>query len=978
MLARLARALLVICAPFVLRVSAVYGSELPANVFVTDATAQEALDGTRNVDAGSESTISALVFFESDPGIRSGQAPNTQARSLAERRRSTLARLESYSSSGEQTALKRISELPGAVIERRFWITRAALVRLPASELISLARIATVSKVIENISLEYVTPTYESPAAAGGLGGASFELTRLKAPLLWAQGITGAGRVVANFDTGVDGAHPALAGRYHGNTVGERAGFFSPASADTLPFDDIGHGTHTMGLMVGHNGVDTFGIAPDASWIAAAVVDQGNSLNGTIADLLAAFQWALNPDGDTSTTNDVPDVILNSWGIPIGLLGPCDNTFWEAIDNVEEAGIVTVFAAGNEGPAGFTIRSPANRVSAPLNSFSVGAIDKNTLQVADFSSRGPSTCDSVTFKPEVVAPGILVYSSDRNGGYAVRSGTSMSAPYVAGLVALLRDYNPNATVLQIKQAILAGAADLGPPGADNQYGHGLPDAARALALLPAPAMPRVAITEARAISGSFDPGQTVELQMSAQAPIGAYDSLRATLSIPPGSGVTVEPGQRVFYFSPGTGIGVNLIPFTLLLNDSLAHGTMVRLDLRFERPSGDFADAEYILTIGSTPPGGIATLNSGRMKLTVSDFGQFGLDLGSAYNVGGSGLRFENSENLLYEAGIVVGRNLAQLSSSIRDENNVSFFSDFTPLETISISENPSAETVTSAVYQDIFSPIPIPIEISQRVSAFNSAGADDYAFVEFSLRNTGIEALTGLRLGLFLDLDLTALGAGDLAGYDPGLNMIYQSGSGVAVGLVGLSAQYSGFVRMNQPGKSAFSRADKYASLLPDSIESNSGVPADWYSQMNAGPITLTPGDSQTVALALVLGSNLGELADAASRARSAYLIPTSVGQDQSLLPEGFALAQNYPNPFNPETTIEFSLPTAAPARLIVYNALGQAVRILYDSPAHAGLTRLRWDGRADSGAPVASGVYFYRLETDSFSLTRKMALIK
>ena len=118
---------------------------------------------------------------------------------------------------------------------------------------------------------------------------------------------------------------------------------------------------------------------------------------------------------DANTTSDVPDVILNSWGVPRGLFIPCSQTFWEVIDNVEAAGIVTVFAAGNEGPNPQTMRDPADRAATPLNSFSVGAVDNNKV-IGDFSSRGPSSCDTTQIKPEVVAPGVLVRSSSKDGG----------------------------------------------------------------------------------------------------------------------------------------------------------------------------------------------------------------------------------------------------------------------------------------------------------------------------------------------------------------------------------------------------------------------------------------------------------------------------------------------------------------------------------------------------------------------------------
>jgi len=88
--------------------------------------------------------------------------------------------------------------------------------------------------------------------------------------------------------------------------------------------------------------------------------------------------------------------------------------------------------------------------------------------------------------------------------------------------------------------------------------------------------------------------------------------------------------------------------------------------------------------------------------------------------------------------------------------------------------------------------------------------------------------------------------------------------------------------------------------------------------------------------------------------------------------------LAQNLPNPFNPSTRIAFSLAEASRVRLIVYDAGGRRMAVLLDENCEAGEHELIWNGRADSGRPVPSGLYFYRIETDRFEQTRKMVLLK
>ncbi len=105
---------------------------------------------------------------------------------------------------------------------------------------------------------------------------------------------------------------------------------------------------------------------------------------------------------------------------------------------------------------------------------------------------------------------------------------------------------------------------------------------------------------------------------------------------------------------------------------------------------------------------------------------------------------------------------------------------------------------------------------------------------------------------------------------------------------------------------------------------------------------------------------------------------LPTDAPDDHVTVPSSFVLGQNYPNPFNPSTEIRFTLPSRAPSRLVVFNLLGQEVRVLSDKTLTAGEHRVTWDGADNQGNHVASGVYLYRLTAGSSSQTKKMLLVK
>jgi hypothetical protein len=105
---------------------------------------------------------------------------------------------------------------------------------------------------------------------------------------------------------------------------------------------------------------------------------------------------------------------------------------------------------------------------------------------------------------------------------------------------------------------------------------------------------------------------------------------------------------------------------------------------------------------------------------------------------------------------------------------------------------------------------------------------------------------------------------------------------------------------------------------------------------------------------------------------------LPTDIDENNSIIPNEFALNQNYPNPFNPSTTISFQLPEASNVILTIHNILGEQVRTLIQGEQSAGVKQVVWDGKNEQGISASSGIYFYRIKTSSFAETKKMMLMK
>ncbi|MCB1161195.1 S8 family serine peptidase [bacterium] len=368
---------------------------------------------------------------------------------------------------------------------RGHWIANLVVLEAASTTVEAVARRADVAAVTP-----LPAPTVEAPRPTGAGDraiGVPPGIRAIGADRVWNElGFTGAGALVGILDTGVDVTHPALAGSWRGNGAPAGECWLDLLDGTSGQPVDLagGHGTHVLGTVVGLAPGDSIGVAPGAEWIACNAIGQGVSPEFN-ADIFAALEWFADPDGDAGTLDDVPDVLVNAWGVNENFgYADCDALWWAAIDNCEAAGVVLLFTAGGDGPAPGTVRSPADRATTALNSFAVGAVDASIPEswpypLASFSSRGPSGCDvapGLEIKPELVAPGVNVVSSVPGGSYAIWSGSAMAVAHAAGVVALMRGANPELDVDSLKELLLATARDEGDPGEDNGYGWGVVDA----------------------------------------------------------------------------------------------------------------------------------------------------------------------------------------------------------------------------------------------------------------------------------------------------------------------------------------------------------------------------------------------------------------------------------------------------------------------------------------------------------------------
>jgi subtilisin family serine protease len=366
-------------------------------------------------------------------------------------------------------------------IKRRYYIVNMITAHCNVEALQAMAQFSGIEWIglIDELQLSRHEPVAKIPANERSVGGHEPGHDAIAAPFMWNLGYTGLGTRLYTVDTGIWTVHPAVSRQYRGN--------YLPESACWLGFDfehpadkPDAHGTHVTGTVLGLDTAnsDTIGIAFNATYMATDPIVEDIADVRPLEVILAAFEFALNPDGDT-LTDDAPHVICNSWGFGDTLVdGICTNSIVTSLfDALDAAGIAVEFSAGNEGPGTGTTGLPAYIVLDSINVFSVGALNANVegYPIADFSSRGPSVCggDSLNIKPEVSAPGVNIRSSVQQDQYALYQGTSMAGPHVAGAVLLLKEAFPMLEGRIILNALYKSAIDLGEPGEDNTYGNGI-------------------------------------------------------------------------------------------------------------------------------------------------------------------------------------------------------------------------------------------------------------------------------------------------------------------------------------------------------------------------------------------------------------------------------------------------------------------------------------------------------------------------
>ncbi|HET7486469.1 MAG TPA: S8 family serine peptidase [Acidimicrobiales bacterium] len=556
-----------------------------------------------------------------------------------------------------------LASVPAAPAQRVVGLAtfrRPAAARAAAAPGGVLAGLGVQAAAFKNLPLAAVVGTKDELATAVHRGAAldvypdqalhflSAESTAaVHADQVRAAGITGKGVGVAIVDTGVDATHPDLADHVTHNLklVGPEildvlGGKQGPGGTiaipmDSLPYDNSdtssGHGTHVAGIVAadGHTGASQVGMAPDAN-----IIGYGTGDLLSVFMVLAAFD-------DILTHKDAWGirVVNNSWGASGRMFDP-NHPINVATKALHDAGLVVVFAAGNDGEEGtmnpysvapWVIAAGSGTVTKQASPFTSGGYEYDAAEpVAVPADRHQHfEGDRIgIYHPDVSAPGsdivssgtptgIGVLSPSLPGGTATLSGTSMASPHLAGLAADLLQARPSLTPDQVREVLQVTAVPLTGDAPFWHSGYGFADAAAAVALVGRADFSQAmldslqAAADARVLAARPFVVRSMDLWSFNPLPVtvAGLESHSYNVAVAPGASAV-----KAIATYPSLGlVGVNPFDWKLTVVDAKGH------TLGTSTPSGSTGVSSVSIDLRSLPDVGYGT-----WKLVVSG------DLGAA------------------------------------------------------------------------------------------------------------------------------------------------------------------------------------------------------------------------------------------------------------------------------------------------------------------------------------------------------------
>lgn len=664
------------------------------------------------------------------------------------------------------------------------------------------------------------------------------------------------------------------------------------------------------------------------------------------------------------------DIINCSWGGD-----GFSNAEQDIINYVTGRGALVVSSSGNDG---------VDRVSYPAGYdkvLGVGSVETSDM-VSGYSNYG--------YELDVLATGSGILSTSYGESFTSKSGTSMAAPVVSGLAALLRSIHPGWSAERIGQQIRTSAVSVenaNGSGFAHKLGSGKIDAFDALNT----DQPGLKITSAR-----FENSEGQKLQLNQPGTVYA-DIVNVGKPV---SGMDLQPEvvqERGIELSasntrlPPLATGDSAeVTFELTIGDDFDPGATPAIRLNFRDPNGSYGDfgivryEEFLYDVVAANRVKTSFGADGTIGFTKPLLGAGGVGFVPRTPASGG---YAEGNNLLFEGGLMVEID-GTLYDAVRSETG-QVSRDFTPLELFTTTRAESVSDLDGHATFRIDSDTTHDATIRLQTYAYDHPRLNNTVMLEYTLRNnSSFRELANVYVGLFNDWDI-GNAADNNASFIPADSLLYFSegteNSSEPFAAVATMGPISGILAIDNTTEGAgdslsfglydgFTDAEKRAALKARKIRTDRKQ-SDVSGVVASGPYTLGPGAEIVVGFAYAFGADPEVLGDQAATARAQKPFDVSpAGRAVSdREPAETKLFQNYPNPFRSKTQIRFDLARTTHVTLTIYDVLGRKVRVLRNEEMEARSHFVAFDGDG-----LSSGIYFARLKTNESVRTLPMTLIK
>ncbi len=730
--------------------------------------------------------------------------------------------------------------------------------------------------------------------------------------------------------------------------------FGSSGDGDNVPLPGSGHGTHVAGIAgaVVNNGLGVSGASP---WLEIMPVKVANDSDVNFG-VIRGFEGVLYAAAMGA------EVINCSWGSVNGSQAES-----EVIDAVTAMGAVVICGAGNDGrfvnffPAGYP---------GSLSVTALTATDKK----ADFSN--------FFYTVDVSAPGVNITSTDKNGLFDTRDGTSMSAPMVAAAAALVKTAFPGMNAIQVIEQIKATSKSIEDLNTDvaGLIGRGKLDMYAAVSNRDAQSIlvEDVRISDADG-DGLAAPGDEINISIDIWNVLAATGAAAAYAGTP----VFDDPKLDSYEFE----LDVlergehrdDALTIAFTVPQQIVNDYVFRIPIEFR--DGDKVIGFDAVSIVLNPS--YRTLNANNIAITANSRGNFGYN-DYPSNQMGSGFRYNGGRNLMFEGALIIGHSPGHISNVARATTLLRQDDAFLIAEAIELTEDgPLAPLEAHCVFGDTLAPNDAGVSVQQSIYQFDEEGHRDYTLVRYDVTNTSGVDMEELFISLLCDWDLQAGGASDVTAFDYNRVLYYvrnvRDENSPLVGMQLLSEYDVNFFAIDNATSrginlaNGFTREEKWHVISNGVARDRSNV-TDVSAVLGAGPISVRDGETVSVAFSIFAGDNFTDLYTHADSAR-VRAGESGIGTAAiKRLPRESHLTSVFPNPDrNGVVTVEYQLAVKQVVSIDVFDLLGRRMMQVFDGEQRVGQYSVEI-----LTAPLPVGNYVVRLQLQDMVETFALKVLR